>query len=161
MLTRYKAWATGLLYRTLAKLPDETLSKPRRISFGSLLRTAHHVYAMDVVWKAHLEGSRHNYTTRNPELCPPLAELKIKQAEIDQWYVRYAESAPDLAQVIEFEFIGGNKGAMSREDILLHVVNHSTYHRGHIADMLHESGVSPPTTDLPVFLRHATPIELS
>ena len=42
---------------------------------------------------------------------------------------------------------------MSREDILLHVVNHTTYHRGHIADMLYHLHISPPTTDLPVFLR--------
>jgi len=42
---------------------------------------------------------------------------------------------------------------MTREAILLHVVNHATYHRGHIADMMYDSSVEPPTTDLPVFLR--------
>jgi uncharacterized damage-inducible protein DinB len=39
--------------------------------------------------------------------------------------------------------------------IVLHVVNHKTYHRGHIADMLFQIPVQPPTTDLPVFLRVA------
>ena len=42
---------------------------------------------------------------------------------------------------------------MSCRDILLHVVNHSTYHRGHAADILYHLGIAPPTTDLPVFLR--------
>jgi uncharacterized damage-inducible protein DinB len=42
---------------------------------------------------------------------------------------------------------------MSRSDILLHVVNHTTYHRGHAASILYELHISPPTTDLPVFLR--------
>jgi uncharacterized damage-inducible protein DinB len=44
---------------------------------------------------------------------------------------------------------------MSRADILLHVVNHTTYHRGHIAAMMYQIPVQPPTTDLPVFLRDA------
>jgi DinB family len=38
-------------------------------------------------------------------------------------------------------------------DILLHVVNHTTYHRGHAADILYNLHIFPPTTDLPVFLR--------
>jgi uncharacterized damage-inducible protein DinB len=42
---------------------------------------------------------------------------------------------------------------MSRRDILLHVVNHTTYHRGHAADILYHLKIFPPTTDLPVFLR--------
>ena len=44
---------------------------------------------------------------------------------------------------------------MRRSDILLHVVNHATYHRGHIAMMMYGMSTSPPTTDLPVFLREA------
>ncbi len=51
--------------------------------------------------------------------------------------------------------IGGGRGSMTRGDILLHVVNHTTYHRGHVADMLYSMHVTPPTTDLPVFLRDA------
>jgi uncharacterized damage-inducible protein DinB len=44
---------------------------------------------------------------------------------------------------------------MRRSDILLHVVNHATYHRGHIAMMMYGLAGSVPTTDLPVFLREA------
>ncbi|MGH8147263.1 MAG: hypothetical protein ACREPY_13125 [Rhodanobacteraceae bacterium] len=33
------------------------------------------------------------------------------------------------------------------------MINHTTYHRGHAADILYGIGVSPPTSDLPVFLR--------
>jgi uncharacterized damage-inducible protein DinB len=77
------------------------------------------------------------------------------QRRMDAWYVDYAESLPDgrLGEVVCFEFIGGGSGAMTREDIVLHVVNHTTYHRGHVASMLYDLGVFPPTTDLPVFLR--------
>jgi len=56
---------------------------------------------------------------------------------------------------VHFTFIGGGDGVLSREDILLHVVNHATYHRGHITAMLNQMGVQPHATDLPVFLRDA------
>jgi uncharacterized damage-inducible protein DinB len=39
----------------------------------------------------------------------------------------------------------------------LHVVNHSTYHRGFVADHFNQIPSRPPTTDLPVFLRDARP----
>ncbi|WP_086007389.1 DinB family protein [Pseudogulbenkiania ferrooxidans] len=75
-----------------------------------------------------------------------MAELDFLQREIDQWYIGYVDSlsAAELEQVVEFESIGGGHGAMSRSDILLHVVNHTTYHRGHAADILYHLGMVPP-----------------
>jgi uncharacterized damage-inducible protein DinB len=68
--------------------------------------------------------------------------------------VQYAETHTHaLDEAVDFEFIGGGSGAMTRGEILLHVVNHSNSHRGHMADMLYRFNVVPPTTDLPVFLR--------
>ena len=40
-----------------------------------------------------------------------------------------------LKEIIDFTLIGGNKGTMSREEILIHIINHTTYHRGFLADM--------------------------
>ena len=154
-LTRYKAWANGRLYQALSELPEEEMIARRQIVFGSILRTLNHVYAMDLVWQAHLEGKPHTFTTRNPENCPAFPELRDVQKRIDDWYIRYADDLqPEAGDVtVDFTFIGGGSGSMSRCDILLHVVNHTTYHRGHIADMIYQIPAKPPTTDLPVFLR--------
>ena len=158
-LMRYKAWANELVFRAAAQLPPEELTAPRKIVFGSLLRTLNHVYAMDDVWRAHLEGRPHSYTTRNPEACPSLAELRAAQLAMDAWFVGYADSLTDAKreEVVSFRFIGGGPGAMTRRDILLHVANHGTYHRGNVASMMYQAGVAPPTTDLPVFLRNHSP----
>ena len=37
--------------------------------------------------------------------------------------------------------------------IALHLANHTTYHRGYIANMLYQVRAHPPTTDLTVFIR--------
>ena len=152
-LMRYKAWANELVFAAAAKLPEAELTAPCKIVFGSMLRTLNHVYAMDEVWRAHLEARPHGYTTRNPEACPPLAELRDAQKAMDAWFVRYADSPAREDEIVEFRFIGGGPGSMTRGDILLHVANHGTYHRGNVAAMMYQAGVAPPTTDLPVFLK--------
>jgi uncharacterized damage-inducible protein DinB len=162
ILTRYKAWADDVFLSTIAKVPFVELAAPRPIVFGSLIRTLNHSYAMDYVWQCHLLGKPHGLTTRNPEHCPELAQLARFQREIDTWYVDYANAIPEqeLNEIVGFEFIGGGHGSMTRGDILLHVVNHTTYHRGHAADMLYDLDVFPPTTDLPVFLKgHAVSLD--
>jgi uncharacterized damage-inducible protein DinB len=157
MLTRYAAWANMKLYDTIARLPPQELVKEQKIVFGSLIRTLEHVYAMDLVWQAHLQGREHGFTSRTPVLCADFATLRAAQAGIDQWYIRTVEEMPERAadEIVTFNFIGGSPGSMTRAEIVLHVVNHKTYHRGHIADMLFQIPVQPPTTDLPVFLRIA------
>ena len=76
---------------------------------------------------------------------------------MDAWWVDYANALPETKQeeVVSFRFIGGGPGAMTRRDILLHVANHGTYHRGNVASMMYQAGTAPPTTDLPVFLNRA------
>jgi uncharacterized damage-inducible protein DinB len=157
LLTRYAAWANSLLYTAICEVPEVELTKARQIIFGNLIRTLNHVYTIDLVWQAHLEGRAHGFTTRVPDVQTTFAELRTAQASLDGWYARYAEQLSDCTgeEVINFTFIGGGEGSMSRADILLHVVNHTTYHRGHIAAMMYQIPVHPPITDLPVFLRDA------
>ena len=157
LLTRYSAWANSLLYLAIGELPEDELTKPRQIVFGNLIRTLNHVYTIDLVFQAHLEGREHGFKTRTPDVRVSFSELRMAQATLNSWYIRYAEDMSDRLgeEMVDFTFIGGGDGRMSRGDILLHVVNHTTYHRGHIAAMMYQIPAQPPTTDLPVFLRNA------
>lgn len=156
-LTRYKAWADSVLYAALGNVPEAKLAEPASIFAGSILRTLNHVYVIDVVWRSHLLGVPHGFTTRNPETFPPFAELRRAQAAMDVWYTQQAEAMTPAQgdEVVKFTFIGGDAGVMRRADILLHVVNHATYHRGHISAMMRLTGLKSPATDLPVYTRDA------
>jgi uncharacterized damage-inducible protein DinB len=112
MLSRYAAWANDRLYEALAALPERELTKPHPIVFGSILRTLNHVYVMDLAWRAHLQGTQHGFTTRNPEECPPFAELRAAQKSMDRWYVRYSEDMRErhCGEIVNFQFIGGGSG---------------------------------------------------
>ncbi len=157
-LTRYKRWANEVLYSAVVNLTEQELRAPRPIVFGSIIRTLHHTLAMDQVWQAHLQNRSHKFTSRSPQDCPPLQQLRTAQQELDAWYVAYAcsLSESDQHELVSFTFIGGGAGSMSREDVLIHVTNHGTYHRGNITGMMYECSVQPPTTDYTVFLTSST-----
>lgn len=69
---------------------------------------------------------------RNTKDHPPLDELWKLQQEVDDWYGRWSDALTDagLDEQVNFTLIGGNKGVMTRGEILLHIVNHTSYHRG-------------------------------
>lgn len=155
MLVRYSAWANRRLFDALAALPEGAARAPRPTGFGTMVNTLNHAHVVDLIWKAHLEGKAHGFTRRITDTEPVLPVLREAQAEVDRWYVDHADAltAEQHDEVLHFRFVDGGAGAMSRGDMLLHVVNHKTYHRGYVADMLYQAGARPPVMDLPVFLR--------
>ena len=155
MLTRYNAWANRLLFDSVAALPPDEATKDRATLFRNMVHTLNHNYVIDEIWRAHLEGRAHGYTARNTPAHPPLAELWRKQQEIDAWYVSWSDAMTEAAleEAVSFTLIGSSSGTMTRSEIVLHVVNHTTYHRGFVADLFYQVPARPPTTDLPVFLR--------
>ena len=155
MLTRYTAWANSLLYRSLQSEAHETIHSPRPARPNNLIGVLGHIYVVSLIWKANLTGEDHGLKSRTLQDTPTLAELQSWQEAMDRWYIDFvdSQSAQALSEPIRFTFVDGGAGVMRGDEMLLHVVNHSTYHRGYVADMLYESGSRPPTMDLPVFLR--------
>jgi uncharacterized damage-inducible protein DinB len=155
MLARYNAWANQLMFDAVAALPEGEATRERGTLFKNMVHTLNHNHVIALIWQAHLEGRSHGFAARNTKDHPPLAELRAAQQALDAWYVTGAEAITEnaLREEVSFTLIGGNRGVMTRSEILLHIVNHSTYHRGFVADMFYQVPARPPTTDLPVFLR--------
>lgn len=155
VLARYNRWANRVIFDAVAALPPGEAEKPRATLFKNMVHTLNHNYVIDRIFQAHLEGRRHGYTARNTQDHPPLGELWRAQQEVDAWYVVWAEKVaePALDEVVRFEFVGGGEGAMTRGQILMHLVNHTSYHRGFVADMMYQVPVRAPVTDLTVYLR--------
>ena len=159
MLTRYNRWANELIFAAVAALPAGEATRPRATLFRSMVHTLNHNYVIDRIFQAHLEGREHGYSARNTPEAPPLEELRRAQRELDDWYVDWSDAIVPAAldERLEFSFIGGGHGAMTRGEMLLHIVNHTSYHRGFVADMFYQVPARPPVTDLTVFLRDGCP----
>ena len=155
MLARYGAWADARLYEALAALPENEITRRRNAGSGSILRTLNHAFVVDLIWQANLQGKPHGFTQRNTDTLPAFGALREQQRELDAWYVGCADALDQAAhdEAVQFRFVDGGPGTLRRGDMLLHIVNHKTYHRGYVAEMLYESALKPPTIDLPVYLR--------
>lgn len=155
MLVRFKRWANKRTFSVVMDLPPNEALKDRPTHFKNIVHTLNHVYVIDAIFRAHLEDHTHEYTARNTDTHPPIEKLwKLVQA-MDDWYVNYCDrlTAQTLEEIVHFRFVDGGEGAMTRNDIILHIVNHATYHRGFVGDMLNQVPVKPIATDLPVYLR--------
>ncbi len=155
MLARYNAWANKMIFEAVAALPGDEATKPRPTLFRNMVDTLNHLHVVDLIWQAHLEGRDHGIGALNTVLHGDLAGLWRAQQDVDAWYIAWADALTDWTadETVRFILIGGNRGEMRRSDIMLHVVNHTTYHRGFVADMFCQIPARPPLTDLPVYLR--------
>lgn len=155
-LFEYKAWANKELHAALdafnaEKYPDE---------FQAMLHTLDHVNVVDRIFQSHLTGkSNAAFKTTNSDETPSLPQLREIVSATDAWYLAYVASLDieDLQQNIAFTFTDGDRGTMSREEMLLHVITHGGYHRGSVGQILESLGVDSPPDSLTKFLHRREP----
>jgi uncharacterized damage-inducible protein DinB len=155
MLVRYNRWANHRLYRALALLPDSEVYEPRISLLQNMLHALHHIYQNSRLWQAHLEQRPSTYNAKNAADYPTLAVLAEQQRVVDSWLVDWydAASVHSLEEPVDYVLIGGSPSRISQWEVLLHLVTHGSYHRGHVADMFSQfPGHRPPIMDLPVYL---------
>lgn len=150
-LFRYKAWANEELLTTLAGLGGESPITPLAINALS------HSYIVDRIFAAHLRREPHAYTSANSSELPALEKLSADIRKSDREYVDYASGldSDQLAERIDFVFTDGTPGRMSREEMLLHVINHSTGHRGQVSAVMLLNSVPSAKDGFTTYLHEA------
>lgn len=155
MLTEYLTWANDTLYESLTQFTNtHPADQLKEEALQKVLRQCNHIRIIDLIWKAHLSGEKHDFTVRNPtEGLLPFAELKCQQQAINAWYLAWGKNIAEaeLSEAIDFTLIGGQQGRMTRYEILLHVVNHTSFHRGMVVNVLFGVNFQHLPTDLTVF----------
>lgn len=154
-LFRYKAWANGELLDALATLNPQQDPEARH----NALRIFNHIHVVDAIFKANLLGEPHGFSATNTPEAPTLAALRSAIGTLDAWYLDYVASLSqaDGEAVLSFNFVDGDRGQMSREEMLLHLVTHGGYHRGAIGRVLVQCGITPPRDTLTTFLHRSEP----
>jgi uncharacterized damage-inducible protein DinB len=153
-LFAYGAWANGRVLAAAEGLTDVELGAAAPSSFPSLLATLGHIVVAEWIWLRRFRGE-------SPAAAPAwasgssLAELKARLAALEAERAEYLGrlSDADLRQVVSYRNLSGQAHANPLEDLVRHVVNHSTYHRGQAATQLRQLGRTPPNTDLIAYLR--------
>ncbi len=158
MLTRlfkYKSWANDELLSALEKLDPTAYQSESHAA----IRVFNHTYVVDQIFAAHLSGGSSPYTDTNTVETPSLETLRKAVTKSDQWYVDYVgRMAPTLlSESISFTFTDGGHGRMTREEMLIHVVTHGSYHRGAIGRIFAQLSIAPPRDVFTGYLHQSEP----
>lgn len=155
ILYGYQAWANDELFDRLALLDRQT----QAAELHTALRLVSHHHVVAEIFAAHLSGTRHGHTSDNTVETPTLAALRASVTATDGWYQNYVlDVAPaQLDEAIAFTFTDGDRGTMTRHEMLLHVALHSAIHRGEVSRMLVQLSITPPWDTLAVYLHRTQP----
>jgi uncharacterized damage-inducible protein DinB len=151
---RYHRWATGQVLEESIAQPAELLVKDFKVSFGSIYGTLVHLYQADAIWLDRL----HNRPTGSLADYPaPGCTFELR----DAWFAlqdQMIDFAGGLTQEgwdreISYKTLAGISYQTPIWQMILHIVNHGTHHRGQITSMLRQLGIKPLNLDLIGFYR--------
>jgi uncharacterized damage-inducible protein DinB len=153
----YNRWATRRLLDAAAPLSVDDLRRDSKSSFPSVLDTFTHMLGAEWVWLERWNG-------RSPTAfldTSALDSVRALRARFDLlWREQqgFLDSVEDGAQkrAVAYETFKGDSDTRPLGELMRHVVNHATYHRGQVVTMLRQLGQAPPATDYVRWLREGT-----
>jgi uncharacterized damage-inducible protein DinB len=145
---RYHRWAFERYFDVVEQLPEEKLLADHGTSFGSIYRTLLHVCQADSNWWARLSSTPVKQVESN--IAPGIAPLKEHWFRLLDGLNIWAGglSEDDWLTPVEYS---NSKGVQFRTpvwQVVFHLVNHGTAHRGQVGAILRQIGVTPPNSDL-------------
>jgi uncharacterized damage-inducible protein DinB len=143
-LFAYDAWANALTVEGLRALPND-IARAR----GLLA----HIHASQLVWMTRLREHDASAIALFPDHT--LDQCAAWFEHNRDTYSSYLEALPEggLDEAVTYVNMKGKRFSTPVREILTHVANHGTYHRGQIALLIREAGHTPPVTDFIVFVR--------
>lgn len=149
----YSAWASQRLLDVAAKLSEEELTRDFKTADKTVLDTLVHIYAADRIWLSRVLAEP-RATFSDPED----RDLTLLQTEWPALHQRWKLWLRDFndddgKRLIEYKDMKGHPYSQPLWQILLHVVNHGTHHRGQISGFLRTMGRMPPPLDLIAYYR--------
>jgi uncharacterized damage-inducible protein DinB len=155
----YMLWADRLTLKSARDVRPEDLTRDAGISFGSLLGTMAHMLISQRLWLSRFSGA-------------PLGRLPAIEdfPDLPSWIHGWEETAAGieafLAALTDDQLAGsltwtsttGETYTRPLWEPVIHLVNHSTYHRGQVVSLLRQMGYKSPKTDLVYyFIDRSTP----
>lgn len=144
-LLGYDAWATAGCHQSLASVPS---ARRGEAAYAKALGICGHVQLAREVWLSRLTGKP---TPPPTDWFPslPLESLRARADALDTAWRAFLGSLKEgsLAKACRYTSSEGKAFESLVGDILTHVINHGTYHRGQVALLVTSLGGERATTD--------------
>lgn len=147
-LYRYNYWARDRQLEACAALSEEEFLRPLGSSFSSVRDTLVHLVLVEWVWLDRWNGNA-------PKVWPATAEYTTRAKVAERWktveagvWDFFGRTADDvLRREISYVNFQGQTWTYSLWRMMLHVINHQSYHRGQVTTMLRQLGKPAPAVD--------------
>lgn len=153
-LFEYDAWANTRIFDAVAKLTPDEFTRDLKSSFPSVRETLLHMISAEWIWLSRWKGS-------SPPVAPKewdtssCAALRAIWANVDKDVRTMVKTLDEagLQRVLTYKNTAGKEFSNPMWQILRHMVNHASYHRGQVTTMLRQLGKDAVGTDLILFYR--------
>ena len=158
-LYAYNRWANHRITSACRALDADALTRNLGNSFGSIRDTLVHTSWAEWIWLERWQG-------RSPKQPAAFNEyrdidaIEKRWAEIESGQQAFIATVTDsaLAKRIAYENLSNQRWEYSLGQMMQHVANHSTYHRGQVVTMLRQLGAKAVSTDLLLYVDELTNI---
>jgi uncharacterized damage-inducible protein DinB len=154
-LAAYHIWANNLIMEAVKKLPPELQTKEVASSFNSLFKTILHMWNAESIWWQRVklqERISEPVDTFKGDIQEAIKEMTQQTRQWREW-IDSAQSH-QIDHVFQYQNKKGEQFKQPIYQMLIHLFNHGTYHRGQIVTMLRQLGVEKiPQTDFIVWSR--------
>lgn len=151
-LLLYTLWADRRMLAAVREVRPEDLTRDTGVSFGSLLGTMAHMLGAQRIWLARFAGL-------SLDRVPGLADFPDLQTWIDGWEETASGIEAFLATLTDEQLEAPitwttTQGVTHTRPLwqpVVHLANHTTYHRGQVVSLLRQMGYKANSTDLIYF----------
>ncbi len=151
----FNVYANRRLVDWLRAQPGDLLEHETPSSFPSLKGTLLHIWSAELVWMQRMQQVATptflalTFTGSSEEVCAGL----LGNSEVLAEYIS-VQDASFFEVECDFRLLNGTEDRRPRHEMILHCIQHSTYHRGQIVTMTRALGLTdPPNTDYMGYLR--------
>lgn len=150
----YDRWANARMLGVAVGLSPELLLKDLGSSFGSIRNTLAHILSAEWAWLERWKGTSPKQML-DPTGFPDVGTLRVRwvQVEKDQQAFLRGLTQERLEADVDYFNLQGEPVTLPLWQLMLHMINHSSYHRGQVTTMFRQVGAKPVATDLVGFYR--------
>src|SRR5206468_9851512 len=143
-LLDYHYWARDRVFEAIERLTPEQYNRDLGSSFKSIRETITHIYAAEWAWYMRWQGESPTAllpADRFADLAALASTWREHEVKMRAFVDRLDEAGAH--RMIEYTLLSGHTGASPVWQMVQHVVNHASYHRGQITTMLRQIGAAP------------------
>ncbi|ARN74126.1 DinB family protein [Oceanicoccus sagamiensis] len=172
LLANYNLRLNHQVYTAAATLDEATLNKDLGAFFGSILGTLNHIMVGDLFWLSRFETLSNRYSSlrqltdiKQPKALDDIIfasfeELHFNRTIIDHIIINWTHDEidnEDFKLDLSYKPIKGGTGSRNCAEVLAHLFNHQTHHRGQVSTLLSQHNIDIGTTDFLIDIPDSTP----